>query len=177
MEIPNTDDITAEWKFESTAGRGNAQAKHGGVHRFINCLKCSGEDLSLQKKSSQYLLRGLQGCWRGDLDSAALTFQHRSMARQEGLCRGVGQGSGGHQRGMCLSGVMHSNCRGTFYTLLFIFYLLLHKYAIKQLADLSMWGQTRNSRRIKPLTSKWSESKDWLWLLLVWNSKSSVDVL
>lgn len=118
----------------------------GGVHHFINCLKCSGEDLSLQKKSNQYLLRGPQGCWRGELDSAALTLQHRSVARQEGLCRGVRTGVRRAPEGMCLSGVMHSNCRGTFYTLLFIFYLLLlDKYAIKQLADPSMWGRARGT--------------------------------
>lgn len=88
------------------------------------------------------MLKGRFGLGSSDIPTS-IPWPGRKVCVEES-----GQGSGGHQRGMCLSGVMHSHCRGTFDTLLFIFnLLLLDKYAIKQLADPNMRRRTRTNKR------------------------------
>lgn len=147
-----------KWKWELThnykqrnIAYGNSQCwhhstrikikKHNGMRRqFINCLMgCS----NAQEKTWVFKrnLSGICSEVRGEVEEGIWTQQvwHSKIDLWTGrkVCvEKSGQGSGGHQRGTCLLGVIHSNCRGTYYTLLFIFYslLLYDKYAIKQLA-------------------------------------------
>lgn len=155
----------------------------GGVHQFINSLTGSS---NAQEKTWVFTRNLTSICSEGrrDVEGGIWTQQlwHSNIDPWPGrkVCvEESGQGSGGHQRAMCLSGVMHSNCRGTFYTLLFIFYLLLlDKYAIKQLADPSMWGRTRGTAGEQnlrhPNDQRAKADCGFFWFKI---QKSSVDVL